>query len=317
MQLIVVLVFAGIVFGVLAATYTPAIDRRRRLREAAMYRVQRPEETAPSENRGITRIVLRLADRVLQGRRKGPELAEELSRAGIGLGAQEWMVVRLSAGVVCVAVVLFASGSFIMAVPIGLLLTFVSFRMYLKIKLSKRCAAFADQLPDVLQLVAASLRSGFSLNQALDAVVHQGEEPCAPEIGRALAEARLGVDIEDALDKAADRMRCRDLSWVVMAVRISRQVGGNLSEVLVTTVHTMRERAQLRRQVRSLSAEGRLSAYVLVAMPIGVSAWLFAVRREYLRPLWTTVPGIGMLIAALLGILIGAWWLSRVVKIEV
>jgi tight adherence protein B len=213
--------------------------------------------------------------------------------------------------------VLFASGNLVAAVPIGALLSFVSFRMYLKIKLSKRCAAFSDQLPDVLQLVAASLRSGFSLNQALDAVVHQGEDPCAPEIGRALAEARLGVDIEDALDKAADRMRCRDLSWVVMAVRISRQVGGNLSEVLVTTVHTMRERAQLRRQVRSLSAEGRLSAYVLVAMPIGVGGWLFAVRREYLRPLWTTGPGIGMLIAAVLGILIGAWWLSRVVKIEV
>jgi Flp pilus assembly protein TadB len=100
-------------------------------------------------------------------------------------------------------------------------------------------------------------------------------------------------------------------------MRISRQVGGNLAEVLLTTVHTMRERAALKRQVRSLSAEGRLSAYVLAAMPVGIGMWLFLVRRDYVRPLYTTGIGIGMLVAAGLAMLVGSWWLSRVVKVEV
>jgi tight adherence protein B len=82
-------------------------------------------------------------------------------------------------------------------------------------------------------------------------------------------------------------------------------------------VHTVRERGQLARQVRALSAEGRLSAYVLVAMPVGVGLWLFAVRRDYVRPLYTTGPGIAMLVMSVLGLVVGSWWLSRVVKVQV
>jgi tight adherence protein B len=240
-----------------------------------------------------------------------------LDRAGLSTKPQEWMAFRLSGVAILSTVIFFLSGSLLLAVPLGFLFTWLPTSLYLRMKIARRCAAFSDQLPDVLQLIASSLRSGFSLSQALDSVVSEGNQPVAPEFGRALAEVRLGADLEDALDKVADRMRCQDLTWVLMAVRISRQVGGNLAEVLNTTVHTMRERAQMKRQVRSLSAEGRLSAYILVALPTGIGLWLFAVRRDYVRPLYTTGPGIVMFSMAILGIIIGAFWLSRIVKVEV
>jgi tight adherence protein B len=313
---------AGIAWLILLAPRrTGTLDHR--VAEAELYRVNfiSTEEPAVAEGSGegdITRVALSLIDWLLRARNARPKIAEDLDRAGIALRAQEWMLIRLSGAVICMALVFFLTGiSILLALPIGFLLSWVPTRLYLKIKMAKRCAAFAEQLPDVLQLVASSLRSGFSLSQALDGVVREGSRPAAPEIARALAEARLGVDIEDALDKVADRLRCQDLSWVVMAVQISRQVGGNLAEVLLTTVHTMRERGQLKRQVRALSAEGRLSAYVLVGMPIGISFWLFLTRREYLRPLYSTGMGLVMLSAAIVGILVGSWWLSRIVKVEV
>src|SRR6185369_16920917 len=134
----------------------------------------------------------------------------------------------------------------------------------------------------------SSLQTGFSLPQAVDAAASNGQQPMAGELSRALAEARLGAPLEDGLDRVAYRMDSRDLQWTVMAVRIQRQVGGNLSEVLQTTAKTMRDRAAMRRQVRALSAEGRLSAYILIALPLGLTAFLFLTRRSYLSLLWTT-----------------------------
>ena len=157
---------------------------------------------------------------------------------------------------------------------------------------SRNRAAFAEQLPDVLQLIAGSLQSGFSLPQALDAVVREDTQPSTGEFSRALAEVRIGADLEDALDRVADRMDSADLRWTVMAIRIQREVGGNLAEVLLDNRGTMRERAFLRRHVRALSAEGRLSAYILVVLPVLVGIWLFISSPSYMRPLYTTPAGL-------------------------
>jgi tight adherence protein B len=102
-----------------------------------------------------------------------------------------------------------------------------------------------------------------------------------------------------------------------MAVRIQREVGGNLAEVLLNTVGTMRERAQSRRQVRALSAEGRLSAYILVALPILVGGWLLWTRGEYMRPLFTTVAGVVMLVGAGIMVVLGSLWMRKLVNVEV
>jgi tight adherence protein B len=135
-------------------------------------------------------------------------------------------------------------------------------------------------------------------------------------MARALAQTRLGISIEEALDTVADRMECQDLHWVVLAIRIQREVGGNLADVIDTTVETMRERTRLRGHIRALSAEGRLSAYVLIALPIVTSAVLFVIRPQYMRPLYTQPLGILMLIGGTTAVTIGAFWINRLIKVE-
>ncbi len=110
---------------------------------------------------------------------------------------------------------------------------------------------------------------------------------------------------------------CLDLRWVVMAIRIQREVGGNLAEVLLNTVATMRERAATRRQVKALSAEGKISAYILIALPVGVGGFLFLTRPEYMLPLLTSALGLSMLIGAVVLVVFGSWWMSKLIKVEV
>jgi tight adherence protein B len=151
----------------------------------------------------------------------------------------------------------------------------------------------------------------------MDAVIRQENQPAAGEFSRALAEARIGVDLDSALEAVAIRMGSDDLRWTVMAMRIQQGVGGNLAEVLLTIADTIRERAYLRRQVSALSAEGRLSAYILVALPLVVATWLFISSPDYMRPLYTTPMGEVMLAIAAVMLAVGAFWMHRTIRVEV
>jgi Flp pilus assembly protein TadB/Mg-chelatase subunit ChlD len=282
------------------------------------YRLAPAAPAAAGEVRSpVARAVLSWVDRMVTARGVQQTVALELDRAGVALRVQEWMLLRACGCAGLAAALVVFTRSPLIGILAGVLVGWLGSRVYLLVRASRRCAAFAAQLPDVLQLVAGSLKSGFSLAQALDAVVRDGSQPAAGEVGRALAAARLGVQLEDALDTVATRMRSRDLSWTVMAIRIQREVGSNLADVLLTTVHTMRERFQVRRQVRALTAEGRLSAYILIALPIAVGGWLFLTRREYMRALYTEPIGVVMLIIAAGLIVVGSFWMSRLVKVEV
>jgi len=245
------------------------------------------------------------------------QLAKRLDRAGIARKPAEWVLLGGCACVVLAALLTALTGNAPVAVIVGVLVGWLGMRLVLSFRIARRKAAFGDQLPTVLQLVAGSLRSGFSLVQALDAVVREEAQPAAGEFARALAEARLGVALDVALDGVASRMDSEDLRWSVMAIRIQREVGGNLAEVLRNTVVTMRERAYLRRQVRSLSAEGRLSAYILVAMPLLVGGWLMLTSPAYMRPLFTSPVGLGMLVLAALLLVAGALWMRKVITVVV
>jgi tight adherence protein B len=141
-------------------------------------------------------------------------------------------------------------------------------RSYVGHTKAKRQAAFADQLPEVLQLVTTSLRSGYGITQAIESVAEEAEEPARGEFAHVLVEARLGRDLSDALRALAQRMESKDLDWVVAAIDINRETGGNLSEILHTVSTTIRERQGMARHVRTLTAEGRMSARVLTALPL-------------------------------------------------
>jgi len=274
------------------------------------------QDAAPQDG-AVARTAVGLVDRMLGSGPRAQVVAARLDLAGMKIKAAEWTLLRICTAVVLAAALTVLFGSALLGIPIGVFLGWLGTKMYLGFRTRRRLNAFGEQLPDVLQLVAGSLQSGFSLPQALDAVVRENTQPSAAEFYRALAETRIGFTLEDALDRVAYRMNSADLRWIVMAVRIQREVGGNLAEVLLNTVETMRDRAKTRRQVRALSAEGRLSAYILVALPIVVATWLFLVRRDYMRPIYTTPIGIVMLLGAGLLVGVGALWMRKLVKVEV
>jgi len=244
-------------------------------------------------------------------------LARRLDLAGMTRKPAEWALFGGCLGVLIAATLSLVTSYVLLGVLAGAVIGWLSMRMSLSVRILRRRAAFSDQLPDILQLIASTLQAGFSLPQALDAVVREQGPPAAGEFSRALAEARIGAKLEDGLEAVAIRMESDDLHWTVMAMRIQQGVGGNLAEVLHTIATTIRERAAMRRQVRALSAEGRLSAYILVALPLIVATWLFISSATYMRPLYTTTFGEVMLVLATALLVIGALWMHRVIKVEV
>jgi tight adherence protein B len=181
----------------------------------------------------------------------------------------------------------------------------------------QRQKAMAEQLADVLSILASSLRAGHSFLQALDQVAGEIKEPSAGEFHRVVSEIRLGRSIDDAMVEMADRVGSEDMRWAVMAVNIQRQVGGNLAEVLDIVANTVRERAYVQRQVRVLSAEGRLSIAILAALPFGIFLYLALMNPEYVNPLFTTMIGRLLLVvgATLMGA--GIFVMTRIVRIDV
>jgi tight adherence protein B len=176
---------------------------------------------------------------------------------------------------------------------------------------------FEEQLPDTLILVSTSLRAGLSLLQAVEAVVSEAPQPTAREFGRVIAETRLGRPVVDALHGITARMRSEDWNWAVMAIEIQREVGGNLAEVLQTVADTMLQRNRLRGEIRALTAEGRISAVILGAMPFLLFLFLFTTNPDYLSPLTADIRGWSAIGVGLLLMGLGGFWLKKIVDIEI
>ncbi len=278
------------------------------------------DETSALGSSAVARSAVDFADKMVRRRDFEARLGRRLEQADVPLRPAEWLIVHVACAVVPAVLLLLllllgngrptpaALGLLVGAgLPVG----------FLSVKATRRSRAFLAQMPDTLQLLAGSLSAGYSLPQAIDSVVREGGQPMAKEFQRALVETRLGVPVEDALDDIATRMSSRDFAWVVMAIRIQREVGGNLAEVLTTVAQTMRERERVRRQVRVLSAEGRLSAWILGGLPPLFAGYLILVNPTYIKPLVTDP--IGLMLLAVMGVLlaIGTLWMRKVVRVEV
>jgi tight adherence protein B len=269
------------------------------------------------EDRSVRATALGFADEIVKQRGLEESLAAKLEAGGVPLKPSEWLILHLAIAIVLPLMVLLLTNVNLVLTIVAVVLGILGPLGYLAVKATMRTRKFLAQLPDTLQLLSGSLSAGYSLPQAVDAVVRQGNVPMADELRKALVEARLGAPIEDAMEDVAERMGSKDFRWVVMAIRIQRQVGGNLAEVLATTAATLRERERLRRQVQVLSAEGRLSAYVLFGLPIVFALYLMATRPYYLKPLvtdpigWVLLGGMGIFLVT------GAFWLRKVVDVEV
>jgi len=176
---------------------------------------------------------------------------------------------------------------------------------------------FENQLPDTLNLLSTSLRSGYSLLQAVEAVAAESPDPTAREFGRAMNETRLGRSPVAALKQVADRMESVDFDWAVLAISIQREVGGNLAEVLQTAADTMLQRNRLRREMKALTAEGRISAIVLGALPFLLFLFMFTTKRDYLQPMLDSTMGLVVLGGSFGLLLVGIYWISKIVKVDV
>ncbi len=181
----------------------------------------------------------------------------------------------------------------------------------------RRTRAFVAQLPDMLQLLGTTLRSGFSILQGLDTVAVQLPDPTGKEMRHVVAEARLGRPLSSALDEVAQRVRSEDFEWVVSAIGIQREVGGNLAELLDIVADTMNARSRLRQEAHTLTAEGRIGAIVISLLPVGIGLFVYSVNPTYLSPLFHTGTGKLMFYSCLGLALAGMVWLRRIVKIEI
>lgn len=242
-------------------------------------------------------------------------LERKLEAADVKVRAQEFVVFH-GAGVLALLLVVGIAGGATLALAAGLIGALAPIAV-LNILAERRRAAFTAQLPDALQLLASSLRAGYSLVQGLEAVAAEIEDPMGRELRRTVLETRLGRDLEVALDETARRMSSPDFDWVVIAIRIQREVGGNLAELLTSVAETMISRERLRREVSALTAEGKLSAIIVGALPLAIGMVLMVMNPGYLSPLFASGIGKAMILGAVGLTCAGFVWMRKVISIDV
>jgi tight adherence protein B len=274
----------------------------------------RRESNAPNPFTGQAR---QAAERALANNKNlEARIAHSLEAAGMALRPAEWLLLHAAIAVGGGLLgVLIGAGNLILGI-VCILAAIVGPWVYLRRKRSMRLRAFGMALADTLQLMSGSLSAGLSLAQSIDTIVREGADPISSEFRRVVIESRLGVTLEDSLEGVAERMESRDFTWVVMAIRIQREVGGNLAELLLTVAATLREREYLRRHVRALSAEGRLSCYVLGGLPPGFLLYLSVSKPDYVKPLYTTPIGWMMCGGMAVLLSVGMVWMAKVAKVD-
>jgi tight adherence protein B len=239
-----------------------------------------------------------------------------LERANLPLRAAEAMFFY-AAGAVVVALLtaVITRSAFLVLIIVGA--TVLIPPATLNFLSNRRKRQFEAMLPDTLQLLSGTLRAGYSMMQGVEAVSQEVSEPMGRELRRVVTEARLGRPLEESLDSVAERMDSPDFGWAVMAIRIQREVGGNLSELLMTVADTMTQRERLKRDVKSLTAEGRISAYVLAALPVLLGFAMWGLNPDYMSALFDEAVGKLALGVAIVMMIAGFLWMQAIVKIDV
>lgn len=239
-----------------------------------------------------------------------------LERANLPLRAPEAMFFTVVGAALLVVLSFVLSGNLIVALVVGVVAAMLPSAV-LNFRIRRRQKEFVQQLPDMLTLLAGTLRAGYSIGQGFESVSTEIADPMGRELRRVVSETRLGRSLEESLEAVAERMDSDDFSWAVMAIKIQREVGGNLAELLLTVADTMTQRERLRREVSTLTAEGRLSAIIIGALPPGLAVVMWFMNPEYISALFS--PGLGyvLIIAALVMMGIGFAWMKKTITIEV
>jgi tight adherence protein B len=325
----IMLVFIGFAGGGRGAGMSARLER---------YAAGKPEATSASASgqgsSGLSDILaqsvaLARLNRVVEQRDFGANLARDIARADLKLKPGEFMAIWAGSVVgvpflfLMLSVVLAPLGT-PLALVIGGVFGFFLPRFWLGQRRAGRLNAFNKQLPDTITLIANALRAGSSFLQAIEMVVRESSPPVTVEFGRVLREVNLGLAFDVALDNMVRRVRSDDLELMATAITIQHQVGGNLAEILDSIAYTIRERVRIKGEIKTLTAQGRLSGYVVAGMPVILMGLLFVLAPGFMQPLFENPPGImglpaGVIILAIGGffMFIGFMAIRRIVAIEV
>jgi tight adherence protein B len=268
-------------------------------------------------------------NKVVEGRDFGANLARDIARADLKLKPSEFLMIW-GFSIVGVPVLMFifsffspALGSPI-ALLVGALIGFMLPRFWLGRRKNGRLGAFNKQLPDTIMLIANALRAGSSFLQAIELVVRETRPPISTEFGRVIREVNLGLPFDQALENMVRRVRSDDLELMATAISIQHQVGGNLAEILDSIAYTIRERVRIKGEIRTLTAQQRLSGYVVGFLPMALAGFLFVAAPGFMDPMFANPPsvlglpaGVVILIFGGFMMFIGFMLIRKIVDIEV
>lgn len=315
--IVTITVFAAmsLISYLVLARYRREQARRERLQAFFPSRSQiRAEEDEEELSDSPGRRLLGLIGKRLQVRRQH-KLELELAKADIDLTGAEFVALNGLCGLGPLLLVFLGQRLLVALLLCGL--GMVLPQLYLRMRQRKRAAQFAAQIPDALTMIANALKAGHSFLQASELVAQEMAAPISTEFHRALKEMNLGLTTDEALLNMVQRVDSEDFDMVVTAVLIQRQVGGNLAEVLDSIAFTIRERLRIKGEIKTLTAQGRISGLVISLLPLGIGVLVFMINPSYMMELFTEPLGRVLIMAGAVGQVIAAILIKGIVTIEV
>jgi tight adherence protein B len=317
--LLVFILVTSTILGLYLGARAAAAWRSSRRVELRLREVSSPIE----ETESTTTVVMRAAEgplpaveRLMGQTRAGTRLARLIEQSGVATTPGAVTAMSLTAGLVGVLVVLLATGSLVIALGAALL-GVASPVFWLTYKRSRRLKRFEEQFPEALDLLSRAIRAGHAFQTSMGMVADELAEPVGTEFKKAFEQQNFGLPLRDALNELGTRIPSLDVKFFVTSVTIQRETGGNLSEILDNLARVVRERFKIRRQVRTHTAHGRFTGYVLLALPAALALALTWLSPEQMKLLFNEPLGQTMLIGAMVMQTVGFIWIRQVIKIEV
>jgi tight adherence protein B len=272
-------------------------------------------DAAVEQHSALVENTIGVAGRLIDQMDDKGKLLTMLERARLPIRPGEFALFVVSGGAVLAALVTAVTTDVLFGVAAALASPFIAMA-YLRHRIDSRVRKFEEQFPDALTLIASSLSAGHTFLRAIQMMCEEAEGPIAEEFARVVYETQLGDPLVDALERMAKRLDIRDVDWVVQAIRIQQTVGGKLADLLHTLADFIRAREEVRREIRVLTAEGRISAYILGALPLFLAGFMQVSNPEYLDPLFRGW-GLVWIFGALASITIGMTMIFRMIKVDV
>jgi tight adherence protein B len=255
--------------------------------------------------------------KMLSRRRNLKKIRQKLLQAHILMRSEEFIGLSIFSGAALLIAVYLLTGG---AVAVAVLAALVGFKIpdiYVDLKKTRRINALTQQLPEALTIVSSGLRAGFSFPQAMSVVSREMGPPIGEEFSRVLWENRMGKPLEEVLLNLGERAGSYDMNLLINALLIQRQLGGNLAEILDNITHTIRERVRIKGEIKTLTAQGRLSALIIILLPIAVAAFLVVMNPEYMLTLVREPLGLVMVSLAVVLQFLGIFIIRKIINIEV